>query len=105
MTSETAPPRRVPHHPGFKPAADILSGETADVYFERARTILAAERLDPVVTMEIFPRGDGILCGAEESATYLRQIFAEARGDPEPIVESLHDGDPFTGREVVMRIS
>jgi nicotinate phosphoribosyltransferase len=105
MTSEAAPPRRVPHHPGFQPAADVLSGETADVYFERARTILAAERLDPVVTMEIFPRGDGILCGAEESASYLREIFAEARGDPEPVVESLHDGDPFTGREVVMRIT
>jgi nicotinate phosphoribosyltransferase len=105
MTSEAAPPRRVRHLPGFQPAADVLSGETADVYFERARTILAAERLDPVVTMEIFPRGDGILCGAEESASYLREIFAEARGDPEPIVESLHDGDQFTGREVVMRIT
>jgi nicotinate phosphoribosyltransferase len=90
--------------PHFQPAADVLSGETADVYFDRARTILAAEKLDPVVTMEVFSRGSGVLCGAEESISYLREIFAEANGDAEPIVESLHDGDLFASREVVMRI-
>jgi len=92
--------------PHFPTAADVLSGETADVYFERARTILAAEGLDPVVTMEIFSRGDGILCGADEAIAYLREIFAEADGGAEgrPIVESLHDGDTFASKEVVMRI-
>ena len=90
-------------NPHFQPAADVLSGETADVYFERARSILAAERLDPVVTMEIFARGEGILCGAEESIAYLREIFAEV-ADPDPIVESLHDGDPIASKEVVMRL-
>jgi nicotinate phosphoribosyltransferase len=90
--------------PHFPTAADVLSGETADVYFERARTILAAEGLDPVVTMEIFARGDGVLCGAEEALTYLREVFGEARSDPPPIVESLHDGDRFSRKEVVMRI-
>ncbi len=92
--------------PHFPTAADVLSGETADVYFERARTILAAEGLDPVVTMEIFSRGEGILCGADEAIAYLREIFAEA--DPDgasaPVVESLHDGDAFASKEVVMRI-
>jgi nicotinate phosphoribosyltransferase len=97
MTAERA-------RPHFQPASDVLSGETADVYFERARTILAAEELDPVVTMEIFSRGEGILCGAEESIAYLREIFAEANGDAEPVVESLHDGESFTSKEVVMRI-
>ena len=97
MTSE----RPSPH---FLPAADVLSGETADVYFERARTILAAEQLDPVVTMEIFSRGEGILCGAEEALAYLREIFAEANGTARPVVESLHDGDAFSSKEVVMRI-
>ena len=57
MTAERPAPR-------FPTAADVLSGETADVYLERARTILAAEQLDPVVTMEVFSRGDGVLCGA-----------------------------------------
>jgi nicotinate phosphoribosyltransferase len=98
MTAE----RPTPH---FQPAADILSGETADIYFERARTILAAEQLDPVVTMEIFSRGEGILCGAEEALAYLREIFAEVDGDRGPVVESLHDGDHFSPKETVMRIS
>ena len=71
----------------------MLSGETADVYFDRARTILAAEGLDPVVTMEIFSRGEGVLCGAEEAIAYLREIFSEVNGVDEPVVESLHDGD------------
>ena len=91
--------------PSFPTAADVLSGETADVYFDRARTILAAEGLDPVVTMEVFSRSEGILCGAEESIAYLREIFAEADGAHEPVVESLHDGDSFAGRETVMRIT
>ena len=88
----------------FPTAADVLSGATADVYFERARAILAAEGLDPVVTMEIFARGDGVLCGADEALSYLREIFSEANGSVEPVVESLRDGDPFSSREVVMRI-
>ena len=100
--SEQAPERRSPR---FQPAADVLSGETADVYFERARTILRAEKIDPVVTMEIFPRQEGILCGAEEAIAYLREIFAEANGDVTPVLESLHDGDAFSDREVVMRIT
>ncbi len=90
----------------FQPAADVLSGETADIYFERARRILAAERLDPVVTMEIFPREDAILCGAEEAHAYLREILGNGKAlDPAPVVESLHDGDPVARKEVVMRIS
>jgi nicotinate phosphoribosyltransferase len=97
MTAE----RPAPH---FPTASDVLSGETADVYFERARAILAAERLDPVVTMEIFSRGEGVLCGAEESLAYLREVFSEVNGDHAPVVESLHDGDRFGSKEVVMRI-
>ena len=102
MTTDEAPSRRLLH---FHPAADVLSGETADVYFERARTILAAEQLDPVVTMEVFSRGEGILCGADEALAYLREILGEIDGDGAPIVESLHDGDRFSPKEVVMRIN
>jgi nicotinate phosphoribosyltransferase len=99
--SDRAPARP---HPHFPTAAEVLSGETADVYFDRARTILAAERIDPRVTMEIFSRGEGILCGAEESLAYLREVFSEVDGSDHPIVESLHDGDRFGSKEVVMRI-
>jgi nicotinate phosphoribosyltransferase len=97
--TRAAPPR-------FLPAADVLSGDTADVYFERARHILAAENLDPVATMEIFPREDAILCGAEEALAYLREILGNGkRFDVEPVVESLHDGVPVVRKEVVMRIT
>jgi len=93
--------------PQFPTALDVLRGETADVYFQRARTVLAAEGLDPVVTMEVFSRGSGVLCGAEESIAYLREIFgfySEANGTADSVVESLHDGDRFETKEVVMRI-
>jgi nicotinate phosphoribosyltransferase len=97
---------RPPERSRFQPAADVLSGETADVYFERAQRILAAERLDPIVTMEIFPREDSILCGAEEALAYLREILGNGKPlDPVPIVESLHDGDAIGRKEVVMRIT
>jgi nicotinate phosphoribosyltransferase len=92
--------------PLFQPAADVLAGETADVYFERARRILAAEGLDPVVSMEIFGREEGILCGAAEALAYLRQILGPGKGlDPAPVVESLSDGDAIARKEVVMRIT
>ena len=93
-------------HPRFQTAADVLSGDTADVYFERTRRILAAERLDPVVVMEIFPREDAILCGADEAIAYLREILGNGRRfDPAPVVESLADGDRVGRKEVVMRIT
>jgi len=92
--------------PRFQPAADVLSGETADIYFDRAQRILAAERLDPVVSMEIFAREFAVLCGAEESLAYLREILGNGKQlDPDPVVESLHDGDRIAPKEVVMRIT
>src|SRR5438094_367355 len=108
MTSDavSAERRLRPSTPPFQPAADVLSGETADVYFERTRRILATEGLDPVVTMEIFCRADAILCGAQEAIAYLREILGNGkRLQPAPVVESLHDGDAITSKEVVMRIN
>jgi nicotinate phosphoribosyltransferase len=94
-----------PARPRFLPAAEVLSGETADVYFDRTQAILAAERLDPVVTMEVFAREEAVLCGAEEAIAYLREILGNGRTlDPEPVVESLHDGDSIGPKEVVLRI-
>jgi nicotinate phosphoribosyltransferase len=90
----------------FEPDADVLSGATADVYFDRAQTILSAEHLDPVVTMEVFPRGDGILCGIREVTAYLRRILGPERGhDPTPTVEALDEGESFTAKEIVLRIT
>ena len=107
MTTEERTARRAVG-PRFMPAADVLAGETADVYFERARRILAAEGMDPVVTMEIFAREEAVLCGAEEALAYLRAILGgngRVAGEPTPLVESLHDGDTIGPKEVVMRIT
>jgi nicotinate phosphoribosyltransferase len=107
MTTEETIAKRAVVPPRFLPAADVLAGDTADVYFERARRILAAEGLDPVVTMEIFAREEAVLCGAEEALAYLRAILGGADGsvDAPRIVESLHDGDLIGPKEVVMRIT
>jgi nicotinate phosphoribosyltransferase len=83
----------------------VRTGDTADVYFQRAQAILRAEHLDPVVVMEVFSRDAGILCGAAEVHEFLATVLGPDNGhDPPPIVESLVDGDPFDSKEVVMRI-
>ncbi len=105
MASDDRPAAPKPERPRFQPAADVLSGDTADVYFDRTAAILTAERLNPTVTMEIFARAEAVLCGAEEALAYLREILGNGkRFDPEPVVESLHDGDRIARKEVVMRI-
>jgi nicotinate phosphoribosyltransferase len=105
-TDQKEPKQAIAPAPRFLPAADVLAGDTADVYFERARRILAAEGLDPVVGMEIFAREQAILCGAEEALAYLRAIIGAATAlDPAPVVESLHDGDAIGPKEVVLRIT
>jgi nicotinate phosphoribosyltransferase len=86
-----------------RPSHEILSGESADVYFARATRILEREGLDPVVALEVFSRGQGVLCGVDEA----RNLLAHVLGDVDPdqvLVESLDDGDLFSPREVVLRI-
>ena len=86
-----------------RPSAEILSGESADVYFARAESILEREGLDPLVTMEVFGRQDGVLCGIDEARNLLGHVLASA--DPaETSVEALDDGDRIAPKEVVLRI-
>jgi nicotinamidase-related amidase len=78
--------------PRFKPAAAVLSGDTADVYFPRAIEILKKEGLNPVATMEVFGRRAGVLCGIEEAKALLKAVlpddcragWAWGDGDPAP---------------------
>jgi nicotinate phosphoribosyltransferase len=86
-----------------RPSNEILSGESADVYFARAESILEREGLDPMVVMEVFSRESGILCGIDEAKNLLAHVLGEA--DPtEVTVEALDDGDTFAPKEVVLRI-
>ncbi|MEW5719751.1 MAG: nicotinate phosphoribosyltransferase, partial [Chloroflexota bacterium] len=77
----------------------IVSGDTADIYFQRTREILQREGLDPVVVMEIFPSRDGILCGMTEALALLNQVLPENAP-----VWALDEGAPMSAKEIVLRI-
>jgi nicotinate phosphoribosyltransferase len=90
--------------PRTPPSREILSGDSADVYFARAARILEREGLDPVVSMEVFTRQPAILCGIDEAKNLLAHVLASA--DPsETTVEALDDGDEIAPREIVLRIT
>jgi nicotinate phosphoribosyltransferase len=83
----------------FAPAPEVLSGETADVYFLRTRAVMGETGLNPVAVMEVFPSRDGVLCGMREVEALLRELLperAEASG--------LNEGARIAAREVVLRI-
>lgn len=85
------------------PSRDILTGESADVYFSRADEILDKEGLDPVVVMEVFGRRDAVLCGIDEVKILLAHVLGND-GPTETVVEALSDGDKIEPKEVVLRI-
>jgi nicotinate phosphoribosyltransferase len=86
-----------------RPSTEILSGDSADVYFARANRILDREGLDPIVTMEVFTRQPAVLCGIDEAKNLLGHVLAEC--DPaETSVEALDDGDLIEPKEIVLRI-
>ena len=86
-----------------RPRPEILSGDSADVYFARAATVLEREGLDPVVTMEVFARQSAVVCGVDEAKNLIGHVLAECDPD-ETGVEALDDGDHIEPKEVVLRI-
>ena len=85
------------------PSREILSGDSADVYFSRAEEILSKEGMDPHVAMEVFARRDAVLCGIDEVKVLLAHVLRHADPD-ETSVEALSDGDKIQPKEVVLRI-
>ncbi|HEU4572276.1 MAG TPA: hypothetical protein VFR93_06275, partial [Candidatus Limnocylindrales bacterium] len=87
----------------IRPSREILSGDSADVYFARAASILEREGLDPLVTMEVFARQDAVLCGIDEAKNLIGHVLADC--DPDEVqVEALDDGDRIAPKEIVLRI-
>jgi nicotinate phosphoribosyltransferase len=86
-----------------RPSREILSGDSADVYFARAAGILEREGLDPIVSMEVFARQEAVLCGIDEAKNLLGHALVEA-DLTETKVEALDDGDRITPKEIVLRI-
>jgi nicotinate phosphoribosyltransferase len=87
-----------------RPSAEILTGESADVYFARAEQVLEHEGLDPVVTMEVFARAQAVLCGIDEVKNLLAHALASSNSS-EVTVEALDDGDDIAPKEIVLRIT
>ena len=78
-----------------------LSEDRADVYFARTQEILRKEGLaDTVVTMEVFPEREGILCGMDDVLDLLATVLPET-GE----VWALPEGEPMSAKEVVLRIT
>src|SRR5256884_6973668 len=62
------------------PAADLIAyygGPASDVYFQRARTTLAAAPVDAGVAMDFFSSKAGVLCGVAEAVRLLSGILQE----------------------------
>jgi len=78
----------------------ILSGQTADVYFMRTRHIMEMENLNPIVSMEVFPNADGLLCGMKEVIDLLRRVLPAGSE-----VWALEEGTLMQAKEVVLRIT
>ena len=83
----------------FAPDERVLSGETADVYFLRAREAMQAAGVNPIAVMEVFPARDGVLCGMGEVTALLREVLP-----PDAEAWALAEGDRITAKEVVLRI-
>jgi len=77
-----------------------LNGETADVYFPRTVEILEKEGVNPVATMEVFPRRPGVVCGIEQVKALLSEVLPRDNRE----VWALSEGEPFERKEVVLRI-
>ncbi len=86
--------------PRFEIPNSWLSGETADIYFPRTVEILKKEGINPIATMEVFPRQSGILCGIEEAKALLAEVLPEDNRE----VWALSQGELFNRKEVVLRI-
>jgi len=87
-------------HPSFEIPDLWLGGETSDIYFPRTVEILKQEGINPVATMEVFPKQAGILCGIEEVKALLTKVLPEDNRE----VWALSEGESFDRKEIVLRI-
>ena len=81
--------------------ADIRRGFYSDAYFTRTRRILLRENRHPQVLMQVFARGDGIVCGVDEAIAVLK-LCADRPGNLR--IRALRDGAAMCARETVMTL-
>lgn len=83
------------------PVADIRRGFYTDAYFTRTRRILLRDGRHPRVLMQVFTRGDGIVCGTDEAIAVLKLCADKPRALR---IRSLRDGGAMRSRDTVMTI-
>lgn len=84
--------------PPFPFLPHVLSGETTDSYFLRARETLAHLHADPRVGIEIFPRASGVFCGVSQVIQLLESTDFEGE------MWSLQEGDAVAEYEAAVQI-
>jgi nicotinate phosphoribosyltransferase len=77
---------------------EVISGETADVYFLRASEVLAQTGRDPHVGMDVFSRLGGVFCGVRE----VLQLLTDAGFEGE--IWALEEGTDLGPRESALQI-
>jgi nicotinate phosphoribosyltransferase len=85
----------------FRASPDVISGDTADIYFQRTIDILRAEALNPEATMEVFGSRAGLLCGMKEVIALLAEVLPPDNRE----VWALDEGESIAAKEVVLRIT
>lgn len=79
----------------------VKEGYYSDAYFNRMKTILKGENLNPVVMYQVFQRQHAVLCGIDEAIAILKQ----GCDDPSQLkIKALREGDLISPKEVVMTV-
>jgi len=83
------------------PQGLISAGRYTDKYFVRTRDVLLGDDHHPTVLMQVFQKGDVIVCGTDEAIA----IIKRCADNPDQIrMMSLFDGDEAAPYETVMTI-
>lgn len=92
------------------PVEKMRDGYYSDVYFNRAREILIADRYSPRVRMQVFQRNHSYIGGIDEALAILRLCSGRSEsgkwidGWNDLTVRALHDGDAIGPYETVLTI-
>ena len=93
------------------PVEKMRDGYYSDTYFNRARLILERDAHHPTVRMQVFQRGDAVLCGIDEALAILQLCSGRRLPDgswedgwKRLRVKALHDGDRIEPYETVLSI-
>jgi len=92
---------RLPADVFMIPSHMIAKGFFTDSYFNRTREILLRDNNHARVLMQVFCRGDGVLCGIDEAVAIVRQCADKGE---KLLLHALHDGDRVHRGETVLTI-